>query len=62
MDLTRRTLARMLAVAAVPVAAAAQNDSDPELTLAREHLRDNAAALAGVPLAMTIEPACHFKA
>jgi hypothetical protein len=62
MDVTRRTLARMLAVAAVPQAAEAQAPADADLESAREVLRTNLQQIAKVKLPMATEPACHFKA
>jgi len=66
MDVTRRKLARMLAMsAAVPVAIAqtpAAPDSDDNLKSARDQMRNNAQRLAKVSLPMSTEPAFLFKA
>ncbi len=62
MDVTRRTLARMLAATAVvPVEAVAQTDSDEPLKAARQDLRNQAQQLAKFPLPMATEPAFRFK-
>jgi hypothetical protein len=64
MNVTRRTLARVLAATAVlPWEAPAQPQSNPEETLkaAREEMRGYSQALAAVKVPMTTEPACHFK-
>lgn len=67
MNLTRRTLAKIVAAAAVPAAlepvgAAPQIDSDEETRSAHDALRNAADAIAKVDLPMATEPACHFKA
>jgi hypothetical protein len=65
MPVTRRSLARILAAAAVaPRDGAAQTPaaSNPDLDSARELLRTNLQQIAKVKLPMAIEPACHFKA
>jgi hypothetical protein len=69
MDLTRRTLGRLLATAAaVRLESAAQTASAPApsseeaLKAAREDLRGNARLLAQVPVPMATEPAFRFKA
>lgn len=69
MDVTRRTLGRLLATAAaVRLEGAAQTASAPapspeeELKAAREDLRGNARQLAQVSLPMATEPAFRFKA
>ena len=62
---TRRSLARMLAVAAAaPQAALPQSaaPADADLESARELLRNNVAQIGKVKLPMATEPACHFKA
>ncbi|HTB14033.1 MAG TPA: hypothetical protein VK752_20815 [Bryobacteraceae bacterium] len=62
-DVTRRSLARMLAVAAAaPQAATPQTAADADLESARELLRTNLQQIAKVKLPMATEPACHFKA
>jgi hypothetical protein len=66
MDVTRRTLARLLAATvAVPVTeATAQtpaSESDDDKS-AREQMRNNAQQLAKVSLPMATEPAFRFKA
>jgi hypothetical protein len=67
-DVTRRSLARMLAVATVtPQAGVSQTSSqaaapaDADLESARELLRTNEAQIAKVKLPMATEPAFHFK-
>jgi hypothetical protein len=66
MQVTRRSLARILAAtAAVPLQAVAQTpspDSDDELKAARDRVRSDAAILAKFPLPKTTEPAFRFKA
>ena len=65
MDVTRRSLAKLLAVAAAaPQAGVSQAPSqgDADLDSAREQLRTNLAQIAKVKLPMATEPACHFKA
>jgi hypothetical protein len=66
MQVTRRSLARILAAsAAVPLQAVAQTpspDSDDELRAARDRMRNDAAILAKFPLPKTTEPAFRFKA
>jgi hypothetical protein len=66
MQVTRRSLARILAAtAAVPLQAMAQTpspDSDDELKMARDRMRNDAALLARFPLPKTTEPAFRFKA
>jgi hypothetical protein len=66
---TRRSLAGILAAAAVaPRAGASQTSSqagtaaDPDLQAARELMQTNAQLIAKVKLPMATEPACHFKA
>jgi hypothetical protein len=63
-DVTRRSLARLLAVAAVvPEAGVAQSAApDADLDTARALLRTNAEQIAKVKLPMATEPAAHFKA
>ncbi|HVP00693.1 MAG TPA: hypothetical protein VMT15_21630 [Bryobacteraceae bacterium] len=65
MALTRRSLAKALAAAAVvrpsaPAQSAAQTDAD--LQSARDQLRSNIQQIAKVKLPMATEPAFHFKA
>jgi len=61
--LTRRSLAGMLAVAAVaPQAGVSQTQPNADLESARELLRTNLALIAKVKLPMATEPAVHFKA
>jgi hypothetical protein len=62
MNVTRRTLAKIVAAAAVPVSAAAQSDADEETRSAHDALRNNAAQIAKVDVPMATEPAFHFKA
>jgi hypothetical protein len=62
---TRRSLARILAAAAVAQSTESAQTSAPsntDLESARELLRTNLALIAKVKLPMAIEPACHFKA
>ena len=62
-NLTRRSLTRMLAVAAaVPQAATPQASPDADLESARELMRTNLQQIAKVKLPMATEPAVHFKA
>ncbi len=65
MDLTRRSLAKALAVAAaVRPSAVAQSAPpvDADLQSARDQMRSNAQQIAKVKLPMATEPAFHFKA
>jgi hypothetical protein len=65
MAVTRRSLARILAVAAVaPHAGVSQTapPADADLESARELLRSNTAQITKVKLPMATEPAIHFKA
>lgn len=64
MDLSRRTLARVLiASTAMPAAAAPpQAGADEETLSAHEALRASAQQIAKVDLPMDTEPAVHFKA
>jgi hypothetical protein len=71
MDVTRRALARMLAVtAAVPalapletaVAQSAPPGADSDLNAARNELRSNAQKLAQVRVPLGTQPAFRFKA
>jgi len=63
MDVTRRTLARMLAgTAAVAAAAAPQETSDDDSKTVHEQMANSAQQLAKVKLPMATEPAFHFKA
>jgi hypothetical protein len=64
MALTRRSLGRLLAVAAAaPAAGISQSaPADADLASARELLRNNLQQIAKVKLPMATEPACHFKA
>lgn len=67
MKLTRRSLAKIVAAAAVPAAAttaiaAPQAESSEEAKSAHDALRNNAQQIAKVKLPMATEPACHFKA
>jgi hypothetical protein len=62
-NVTRRSLARMLAVAAaVPQAAVPQTSDNADLESARELMRANLQLIAKVKLTMATEPAVHFKA
>jgi hypothetical protein len=64
MDVTRRTLARILAATAVvpvEVDAQAPASSGDELRAAREELKSRAARMAAVRLPMSAEPAFRFK-
>lgn len=67
--MTRRALtlaapAVLLAQAQQPTVRGPQAPQAPgqELDAAREGQRRSASELAKVPLAMAVEPACHFKA
>ena len=64
MEISRRTLARMLAastaVGASEETGEAQTDAD--LAAAHEDLRSRAQEMANVMIPMTTEPAVHFKA
>jgi len=68
MKLTRRQVAATIAaLASVPAPATPQTQppSQPQaddLTAARDRLKNNAGALAGVTLPMSTEPAFQFKA
>jgi hypothetical protein len=64
MQVTRRSIARMLAAAAVvPQAATPQAPSaDADFDSARELLKSNAQQVAKVKLPAPTEPAFHFKA
>jgi hypothetical protein len=62
MNVTRRTLAKIVAAAAVPVSATAQSDADEEIRSAHDALRNNAAQIAKVDVPMATEPPFHFKA
>jgi len=62
---TRRSLARLLAVAALaPQAGNSQATPSPDADLdsAREQLRGHFQQIAKVKVPMSTEPACHFKA
>jgi len=61
MNVTRRTLAKIVAAAAVPIAATAQSDADEETRSAHDALRNNAQQIAKVELPMATEPPFHFK-
>ena len=63
MAVTRRSLARMLAGAAVARKTVAQTAApgDADLEAARELMRANAQQIAQVKLPMATEPAFHFK-
>jgi hypothetical protein len=63
MNVTRRTLAKIVAAAAVPAAAAApQSDADEETRSAHDALRNAAEQIAKVNVPMATEPPFHFKA
>jgi hypothetical protein len=62
MNVTRRTLAKIVAAAAVPVSAAAQSDADEETRSAHDALRNNATQIGKVEIPMATEPPFHFKA
>jgi hypothetical protein len=63
MKVTRRSLAQMLAVAAVPRTASSQEPPvNEDLNSAREQMRTNIQQIAKVKLPMATEPAFHFKA
>ncbi len=65
MDVTRRSLARMLAVAAAAQRSGISQTSQPanaDLESARDQMRTNAQRIAKVKLPMATEPAFHFKA
>jgi len=64
MVLTRRRLAAALlapAAAALPQTPPQTTPRD-ELAAARQHMKDNAAALGKIEIAMSLEPAFQFKA
>ena len=64
MAVTRRSLAKLLAAAAVVQKTEAQTAApgDADLQTAREQMRANADQIAKVKLPMATEPAFHFKA
>jgi hypothetical protein len=65
LGVTRRSLARMLAVAAAaPQAGVSQTGAAPDADLesARDLMRTNSGQIAKVKLPMATEPAFHFKA
>lgn len=63
MTVTRRSLARVLAAAAVSQTGSAQTpSSDADLDSAREQMKTSARQIAKVKLPMATEPAFHFKA
>ena len=63
MAVTRRDIARMLAVAAAaPQAGVAQAPANADLESARELMKTNLEQIAKVKLPMATEPAFHFKA
>lgn len=65
MDVTRRSLSRIvLAAAAAAQVGVAQNTTpdNPDLQSARELLQKNLQLIAKVKLPMATEPAFHFKA
>ena len=62
MNVTRRTLAKIVAAAAVPVAATAQSNADEETRSAHDALGNNAQQIAKVDIPMATEPPFHFKA
>jgi hypothetical protein len=63
MNVTRRSLAKLMAAAAaVPAAAVAQSDADEETRSAHEALKNNAEQIAKVEIPMATEPPFHFKA
>jgi hypothetical protein len=61
MNVTRRTLAKIVAAAAVPVSATAQSDADEETRSAHDALKNNATQIAKVEIPMATEPAFRFK-
>jgi hypothetical protein len=63
MNVTRRSLAKLIAAAAaVPAVAAPQSDADEETRSAHEALKNNAAQIAKVEIPMETEPPFHFRA
>jgi hypothetical protein len=63
MNVTRRSLAKLIAAAAaVPAIAAPQSDANEETRSAHEALKNNAEQIAKVEVPMAIEPPFHFKA
>jgi hypothetical protein len=63
MKVTRRSLAQMLAIAAVPQTGSSQEPPvNEDLNSAREQMRTNIQQIAKVKLPMATEPALHFKA
>jgi hypothetical protein len=63
MKVTRRSLAQMLAAAAVPQTDSAQEPPlNEDLKSAREQMSTNIQQIAKVKLPMATEPAFHFKA
>ena len=62
MNVTRRTLAKIVAAAAVPITASAQSDADEETRSAHDALRNNATQIGKVEIPMATEPPFHFKA
>jgi hypothetical protein len=62
MNVTRRTLAKIIAAAAVPAAAAPQTDADEETRSAHDALKNAAEQIAKIEVPMATEPAVHFKA
>jgi hypothetical protein len=64
MDVSRRSLARMLAAVAAQQTVSSQTTAaaDADLEAAREAMRINVQQIAKVKLPMATEPAFHFKA
>ena len=63
MNVTRRTLAKIVTAAAVPAAVAApQTDADEETRSAHDALKNAAEQIAEVDVPIATEPAVHFKA
>jgi hypothetical protein len=63
LKVTRRTIARMLAIGAVvPAAAPAQERPQDARGVAREQFDRNEKAMAAVKIPMATEPPFHFKA
>jgi hypothetical protein len=62
MQLTRRKLAAAVLAPAAVALPQTQTQPPDELTAARQRMKDNAAALAKIDVAMSTEPAFQFKA
>jgi hypothetical protein len=62
MQLTRRKLAAALLAPGAVALPQTQTPQPDELAVARQHMKDNAAALAKIDVPMSTEPAFQFKA